>query len=183
MHGARRLARDYIAEAILRIPPGRIRVLDVACGDGWVNEEFPGTHYVGWDKKNGEDLVKMDCEVFDGWVEHGQSPDLILSVYGICTLLGEEARVWTLLRRIAKPETKFVYVGRYMMVTGREMGRQDPINGYNEEGLRGLATASGWRVVDFKRFLYDGDSYAECTREHLTNGNPNAFAATMEPIQ
>jgi hypothetical protein len=180
MHGARKLARDYIAP--LAIPGAK--VLDIACGDKWVNEEFPGLQYAGLDKKMGHDLVKLDDVFCEGWRDVGHSPDLILSVYGICTLLGEEARVWTMMRRIADTSTKFVYVGRYMPVTGREMGRDDPINGYNEEGFRGLATASGWRVTQFLRAFYSEDGYYYISENHQApDPAPNAFAATMEPIQ
>jgi hypothetical protein len=180
MHGARKIARDYI-HPLITSP--EIRLLDVACGDRWVQKELPTCNYVGWDKTSGEDLVKMDCEVFDGWVDHGQAPDLILSVYGICTLLGEEARVWTLLRRIAKPTTKFVYVGRHFRDNPhREMKRNDPINGYDCASLTGLALASGWKVTSFKAAWYDGEAYGFVANSTVALPESNAFAATMEPI-
>lgn len=167
MTGARKIARDYIAPLIKEAH----KVIDIACGDKWVGQEFHPPVYVGVDKIHGFDLTKADF----GTIE---PPDLILSVYGICTLLGEEARVWTLLRRLAKPTTKFVYVGRYFANPRRETGRQDPINGYNFESLEGLALASGWKIVDFKTWEYDGDSY----RTPMTQAECNAFAATLEPI-
>lgn len=180
MHGARKFARDYIAPLMV---PGK-RILDVACGDKWVCSEFNLglKDYYGVDVKLNYDLRE------DTWWNHdfcrSYGADVFLSIYGICTLLGEEARVWTMLRRIAKPTTKFVYVGRYFRSSHREMGRQDPINGYNRASIEGLSMASGWRVVDFKTAEYDGESLKLCPPDYdsLMDVNPNAFAATMEPI-
>lgn len=179
MHGARMLARDYI-HPLITSP--ETRVLDVCCGDKWVQREMPTCQYFGMDKTLGHDLVELDSEFCDGWQEDGQSPDLILSIYGLQHLLNEEARVWTLLRRIAKPTTKFVYVGRWSEHSGRETSRQDPLNSYSSEGLRGLASASGWKIVEFKTFLYSEHRYFELLPFGDTEW-PNAFAATLVPLE
>ena len=173
MTGARQFARDYIAPMMT---PG-IRVLDVCCGDKWVGLDLPGTHYVGWDKKTGEDLTKMDCEVFDGWQKDGQSPDLILSIYGLQHLLSEEARVWTLLRRISKPETRFLYIGSHRRIADRNFRRDDPCNRHSLGTLEGLALASGWKIEHFTRASYTADSYTLGD-----GGEENALAATLRPL-
>lgn len=173
MTGARRFARDYIAP-LMR--PG-LRVLDVCCGDGWVFREWPEILWRGDDRKRGRDLTDWAQEKLALEVWKDLNPDLIISVFGLQHLLSEEARVWTLLRRIAKPETKFVYVGRYRQIPCRETDREDPLNAYNSYAFDGIALASGWKVVDFKTAIYDGERYA------LTQGGQmNAFAATLEPL-
>lgn len=171
MHGARKLAKDYIQQ----FSNPEAHVLDVCCGDCWPGTSIRYSTYRGVDIKDGRDITKSD--ELDPQYNH-LPPDLILSIYGLCALCNEEARVWTLLRRIAKPTTKFVYVGRYASPPRRESNRQDPINGYDLEALEGLALASGWIVMDFKRFIYDGDGYIPAGE-----GNANAFAATLEPIE
>jgi hypothetical protein len=176
MTGARLLARDYIASMM---KPG-VRVLDVCCGDGWVVEEFRGLQYVGMDKKIGHPIQDLDAEFCRGWVESGNAPDFILSIYGLQHMLNEEAKAWTMLRRIAAPTTKFVYVGRPALFCRRETDREDPLNAYNHHGLMGLALASGWRVVDYKTGEYEADSFR--WRTGLECFECNAFAALMEPI-
>jgi hypothetical protein len=190
VNGARQLARDFIAPLMIN----GTRVLDVCCGDRWVEKEFTkilgnSGHYEGMDKKDHDDLTIefekwptsiTDCDTTgddeDGW-------DLILSIYGLQHLLAEEARVWTLLRRIARPTTRFAYVGRPALMSWREMDRQDPLNAYSQAGFRGLALASGWSVLSWREFLYSSDGYDEAKDLHVTNGNPNAFAALMEPLE
>jgi hypothetical protein len=181
MTGARKLACDYIRPLIKSSP---FIVIDVCCGDAWPKQEFGldgklGGHYIGLDVKDGADITTYDqlnpCFPY--------SPDLILSIYGLQHLLSEEARVWTLLRRIAKPETKFVYVGRYSSSPRREVDRQDPLNAHSIHSLEGLALSSGWRITEHETYRYDGDSYR--TDDYPIMGSrvdTNAFCATLEPI-
>ncbi len=171
MNGARRLARDFIAP-MMRLG---LRVLDICGGDEWVWKEFPEIHYENLDGRAGTDLVR------DPWYERAILPDLILSIYGLQHLLAEEARVWTLLRRIAKPSTKFVYVGRYIVSARRETNREDPLNGYDCGSFGGLALASGWKVKRFDVFYYEGDVYRIQDSECPYVGN--AFAAILEPLE
>lgn len=179
MNGARKFARDYVEKFA---KPGT-RLFDIACGDEWVKREFPDLDYLGVDITKGQDLTTQKAWEGDLGVG-GFAPDVIISIYGICTLLHEEARAWTMMRRIAKPYTRLIYVGRYKRNPGREMGRSDPINGYNRDAVVGLALASGWRVVDFKAAFYDGEFHKVLPPDYeiLMDANPNAFAATLEPI-
>lgn len=157
MKESRRIARDYIAP---RISPD-MRVLDVCCGDEWVYNEFRMLVYWGLDARTGTDLT------VDGWeqrfIEKGRRPDLILSIYGLIELRTEEARIWTLLRRIAKPETKFVVTGNYASPAMVSTWREKPINFHDERSIAGLGVASGWKVEDFKVFQYVGE-YPQETR-------------------
>jgi hypothetical protein len=179
VNGARSLAYDYIAVAIQNTPAGKdgVRVImDVCCGDRWIQEKFKlYGEYVGLDLKYGCDLTKYD----DINPAHPYLPDLIISCYGLQHLLNEEARVWTILRRIAKPTTKFVYIGRFAVEPGREMSRKDPLNAYNKSALEGLGIASGWRVSDFHRAKYEDSMYYW---EESDGFHANAFVATLEPI-
>lgn len=170
MTGARKLARDYIARYLDRNKV--MDVLDLCSGDGWTHTEFNFKNYQGLDITSGPDLRN------EKRLPHGPF-DLILSIYGLQHLMADEAHVWALARRIATQATRFIYVGRYMDFPRREVGRADPLNGYDHAGLGGLALATGWLVAYFGAFTYAGDEYAHADR--LT-GRPNAFAATLEPL-
>lgn len=175
MTGARKFARDYLAPIL---KPDERLVVDVCCGDRWVLQEWPNLlvgKYVGLDVKDGFDVRREG--VLPGLGEI--APSLILSIYGTQHLLHEEARVWTLLRRIANADTRFVYVGRYIKDGGREMNRNDPLNGYCHRSLAGLAIASGWKIARFLSVRYDETSYCDS----YPFNDENAFAATLEPIQ
>ena len=174
MTGARLLAADYIRPLMTK----DAHVYDFGCGDAWVSEEFPHTFcYHGFDVKSGGDFTSDRFWEETKWAKN--DPTVILSIFALQHLLSEEARVWTLLRRIAKPETKFVYVGRYSIAVRREMNREDPMNCYSFSALEGLATASGWKVTDFKTWQYNDDSY----RTPIRVEECNAFAATLVPLE
>lgn len=180
MTGARQFARDFIAPFV---NDPHARVLDVACGDQWLKSlVYDRDHnYLGLDIKLGHDLRQDDWWNSDFVRSFG--PDFITTVYGIITLLGEEARVWTVLRRLAKPTTNFIHVGSYEKPARRWLDRGDPINRHDENSIKGLAFASGWRVDRFLLARYDGEEYYCISENHVDpNLPPNAFAALMSPI-
>ncbi len=174
MTGARKFARDYIAQQLPA--PGSGRILDVCCGDRWVLSEFPQLYaegYVGLDLKDGFDVRREGVLPGLGDV----APALILSVYGLQHLLHEEARVWTLLRRIANADTRFIYVGRWYPSPRVEKERADPLNAHCLTGIGGLGLASGWETRKWALARYNENDY------EITQQNPNAFAVTLEPIR
>lgn len=176
--GARKFALGYIAPLMYGMP----RILDVCSGDRWVKREFGYTHgdqYIALDLKDGYDVTKSE-DLNPAGVDF--PPDLIISIYGLQHLLGEEARVWTLLRRIAKPETKFVYVGRWRENYGREMNRQDPLNAHNLESIGALAFASGWKIATWAGGWYDGDRWGGSALSRVAVPEPNVFGVTLEPL-
>lgn len=182
MTGARKLAFDYIQQ----FSNPNICVLDVCCGDAWAGSAIRYLTYSGLDIKDGRDLTREGPNAELQVQYNYLPPDLILSIYGLQHLLSEEARCWTLLRRIAKPTTKFVYVGRFRHLNpGREMGRADPLNAHDWSTIRGLGLASGWKIADFRQFEYWEDGY----KEHFSSSDEfpidkmNAFACTLEPIE
>lgn len=150
--GARMLAYDWVHT---HLPPAPCRVLDVGAGDAPLAGELAARGYdvIAIDN-NAERLhqpagsyqrVLMNCARPDWPLPH-QVFDIVIAIWSLQHLLGNEATAWRALRRLVVPDGRFLCVQRHTMTCQREMERPDPLNGYSVEGLRGLAQATGWRI-------------------------------------
>lgn len=170
MHGARELAWHYLKPRVREKD-----VVDLCCGDRWLEakcQELPGParpkSYRGFDLKEGWSALLPACWDEVAWF------DLAVTVYGFQHLMGLEAEAWLQLRKVLG-NARFVYVGRHIgRHSDRELQRADPLNGYNLQGLMGLALATGFEVVDFKTYCYVETAFRDADEVEA-----NAFAATL----
>lgn len=178
MHAARRFARDYLVD---KIQQGQ-RVLDVCCGDCWLAEHVRERGAV-W---SGCDLV-APRPLVEGFFELDLAPPpprltyggfdwyhIAVTVYGTEHLLDHEAEAWIRIREALCPGGRFIWIGRRRIISGREMGRDDPLNGYSVEGVHALAMATGFSVIETLTAKYDGDKLAYQVAES------NTMAVLME---
>lgn len=179
MNGARRIALNFIEPHLHRADVKS--VLDLCCGDCWLRDHVirAGKAWNGVDARKTpvHGMIQMDMAIEPGARRLPRDFDLIVSVYGTQHMLNREANAWLLAREVIKSDGAMLIVARQYQSSRREMGRQDPLNGYSWEGLRGLALATGFQIAQFDTYRYQGNDYWPEAED-----NANAFCAVLKPI-
>lgn len=172
MNGARKIALDAVNGVI---QDGDI-VLDVCCGDGWlrslVNEH--NGRWIGIDIKAGQGII-ADLSRMSPLVS---GVNLAVSAWGLQHLCDREAFAWMTVHDCMADGGLFLYIGRYSQACIREVDRDDPLNGYSEGGIDGLAIATGFMIEALDLYQYERDRVLECNDRELRH-RANTIVARM----
>lgn len=184
MNGSHALAH----RAMLNFAQPGWRVLDVGAGEATLAAEMQakGCDVLAIDRdfeklQRGQhgsthQIRKVDLTVDLLWgIESGF--DLIVAKYCLQHLLDDEAEAWVRLRLEIKPQGWLMVSGRHKPNgSDREYDRGDPLNGYDESGLRALAMATGWRLIQYDTYWYEGEAW-----RLAGPAEANAYVATCKP--
>lgn len=164
---SRLAAFDFI---LPRIKPG-LRVLDIGAGAsplaGMMTDK--GCSVLAVDHDAGKLALGLETyggeyEVKVGDLAEIEFPpasfDYAVAVYCLQHLIGYEPLVWAKIRRWLKDGGWLIATGRYRKDSPQYEGdRGDPLMSYDEYTIRTLATLTGFELMGFQRYRYEGEAF------------------------